>query len=218
MPLRVPGNVLDSVDDCAYDLTDRCDLADLRLQYLLSIALPFSRTGTMSERFTTTVVSKGGPEPDSTNVKNVRARFMAKAPDGETPSPTHFILPPPIHPSILPHILMSIPMGQLWCSEEVLRDGNVNRFAEAMLVYFTVVAHYIRDPTDSPDNHFIQLEVLSNRVELEAGRVRRRGPAVIPPELRGGFPPVSTVDSAIIMFEHARDFLRLKGWQYETFR
>lgn len=100
-----------------------------------------------------------------------------------TPLPADYIVPPPLPPSVLPHVIISVAMKHLYREESLLRGTNAVAYVNSLLVYATVLAHYLRDPLDSPANHHPQLEELARRAEKEGRRVKNQGTPTGPEDL-----------------------------------
>jgi hypothetical protein len=135
------------------------------------------------------------------------------------------ILPPPIHPSVLPYILISEALLQVLRHEEVTQGNNIIPYVNSMVVFATVLAHFLRAPNTSPLDHWKQLRILLFRVEDEARKVVERGPVEGPNEegttihtVQSTVKPKSCINWSWYFLSREIKRLMDGGWEYGALR
>lgn len=78
----------------------------------------------------------------------------------------------------MPYTILAHSLFHLYRQEMVSQETNIIAYVNSLVVYATFASQYILDPTDSPFEHLVQLEMLSKRAELEGRKVKERGTLV----------------------------------------
>jgi hypothetical protein len=95
-----------------------------------------------------------------------------------TPPLADYIFGPTIPPSAMPYTLLDHSLFHLYRQEMVSQETNIIAYVNSLVVYATFASQYILDPTDSPFEHLVQLEMLGKRAKVEGLKVKERGTLV----------------------------------------